>query len=251
MSIHFPLPIMPKITPSFRWPLLAIVLGLSACKAKLPESKSDGPATAVSAATAAPAKAEPALPPATPLPAPPDAAPATVQAGAFDIDRVPVTQTPLPPFPYLDWPSALPIEARRVRVEEFDRRYVIAGHKALPVEGHIEWREFANSAAKLSNFGSQRNYENALKAIGATRVDAVYPFDVPEARINGGEVLRLDEKFHLTPSGSYSAYLIRTPTKNVWFSLSVNNGFTNIMTIDEKTMTQSVDVVAQEAPPAK
>jgi hypothetical protein len=187
---------MPKITPSFRWPLLTIVLVLSACKARLPDTRADSVAAPVSAATAAPVKAPPAPAQATPQPGLPDAAAAAVPAGAFEIDRVPITQTALPPFPYVDWPSALPLADRRVKVEEFDRRYVIAGHKALPVEGRIEWREFSNSAAKLSNFGSQRNDENALKAIGAVRVDAVYPFDVPEARINGGEVLRLDEKFH-------------------------------------------------------
>lgn len=236
---------MPKITPSFPWPLLTIVLVMSACKAKLPDTTLASVALPISAATAAPARV-----PNGPVQATPPAAPAAVTAaagpaGAFDINSIPLTQTPLPPFPYIDWPSGLPAGGGRAEVEEFDRRYVITGHQALPVEGRIELREFNNNYAKLSTIASQRNYENALKAIGAVRVDAVYPFDVPATGVNRGQVLSTSEKFHFHPDGSYSAYLIRTPNKNVWFSLSVNNSYTKIMVIDEKSMTQSVGMVGQ------
>jgi OOP family OmpA-OmpF porin len=236
---------MPKITPSFHWPLLTIVLAMSACKAKLPDTLASI-ALPISAATAAPVEA-----PSRPVQAtqPPVPAAAAVPAGAFDINSIPMTQTPLPPFPYIDWPSALPTGGGRAEVEQFDRRYVITGHQARPVEGRIELREFNNNYAKLSTIGSQRNYENALKAIGAVRVDAVYPFDVPDTGMNRGQVLSTSEKFHFHPDGSYSAYLIRTPNKNVWFSLSVNNSYTKIMIIDEKSMTQSVGMIGQ-APPA-
>lgn len=149
----------------------------------------------------------------------------------------------MPPFPYLDWPSELAVAARQSKVEEFDRRYVVAGQQALPVEGHIEWRSFSNTDAKLSVVGSQRNYENALRSIGATKIDAIYPFDDKTSNPNGGQTLDVYDKFHLTPSGSYSAWLIRTPAKNVWFALSVNNSQTKIMTIEEKAMTQSVGVI--------
>lgn len=251
MSIQFPLPIMPKITPSLRWQLLAIFLALSACKAKLPDTKADVLASPVTAAAAAPVKADPVPPHAAPLPATPAQTVAAAPAAAFDISRVPVTQTALPPFPYLDWPSALPLSDRHPRVEEFDRRYVIVGQKVVPVEGRIEWREISNGAAKLSAVGAERNYENALKAIGAVKVDAAHPSDVPEARATSSERLSTDQKFGLAPGGSYSAYLIRTPTKNVWLAISVSNLYTYIMTIDEKAMTQSVGVIAQGEAPAK
>lgn len=216
---------MTKTSLSLRWPLLAIVIGL---------------ASPISAATAASVKAQPA-----PVQATPKSAQRDVPAGTFDVNSVPITKAPLPPFPYIDWPSGLPTGSGQANVEEFDRRYVIAGQKALPVEGRIELREFSNTNAKLSTIGSQRNYENALKAIGATRVDAVIPFDIPDVEASRGEVRSMNQKFHLTPGGSYSAYLIRTPNKNVWFALSVNSSYTKIMTIDEKPMTQSVGVVGQ------
>jgi OOP family OmpA-OmpF porin len=244
MSIHFLLPIMPKIMPSFRWSLLAIALGLSACKARLPETTADSAAPARFAGSAAPAQAQSPPPPARTAPAA-ATIPVTVQSASsnFDISAIPITQQPMPPFPYLDWPSELPVNARSSKVEEFDRRYVVAGQKALPVEGHIEWRDFSNADAKLSMLGSQRNYENALRAIGAVKIDAVYPFDDKTTEPNGGPTMGIHEKFHLTSSGSYSAWLIRAPDKNVWIALSVNDGHTKIMTIEEKAMKQSVGVL--------
>ena len=237
MSILFPLPIMQKIMPSFRWSLLAIALGLSACKAKLPEAKAANaaPAQAQSAPIPLAAKAAPAA----------QAIPVAVQAPSanFDISGIPVSQKPMPPFPYLDWPSELPVNARSSKVEEFDRRYIVAGQKALPVEGHIELRDFYNANAKLSMLGSQRNYENALKALGAVKVDAVYPFDDKSTEPNGGPTMGMHDKFHLVSSGSYSAWLIRTPDKNVWFALSVSDERTKIMTIEERAMKQSVNVM--------
>lgn len=242
----FPSPIMPKITLSFRWSLLALALGLSACKAKLPEAKADTSAPARLSESAAPAQAQgaPASPAAQTARAA-EAIPVTVQATSshFDIHGIPVSQKPMPPFPYLDWPSELPVNARSSKVEEFDRRYVIAGRQALPVEGHIELRNFSNADAKLSMLGSQRNYENALKAIGAVRIDAVYPFDDKTTETNGGPTMNMHDKFHLIFSGSYSAWLIRAADKNVWFALSVGDQQTRIMTIEERAMKQSVGVM--------
>ena len=111
----------------------------------MPEPKADSAARAGSTEPDTPAPRQPAPVPAAAAPAPAaQAQPISVQAASanFDINAIPVSQKPMPPFPYLDWPSELAVAARQSKVEEFDRRYVVAGQQALPVEGHIDGAVF-------------------------------------------------------------------------------------------------------------
>jgi hypothetical protein len=171
---------------------------------------------------------------AAPAPAASQAAPGS---GSFDISRIAVTKAALPPFPYLDWPEALPARDRYTKSQEFDRAYFIVGMEVRPVEGRVEQHFFANSDAKLSKLGSERNYESVLKTLGAVQVNAVEP-DSPE--IDRQKLDRLHDKLYVPNSGSYRAYLIRTPEKNIWLSVAVSEGETRIMTVDEQAMKQSV-----------
>lgn len=116
--------------------------------------------------------------PAASAPAPVAAASAPAVAGAastFDINSVPVTTAAPPPFPYLDWPAKLPDNARRSEDSDFDRVYMVAGTDLRPVEGRVSVRTYSLSGAKLSQFAAERNYDNALKAIGAVAVSKMQP----------------------------------------------------------------------------
>ena len=152
--------------PLIRHPLvlsLVAVLTLAACK------KKEEPAVAP-----APASATPAAAPAAP-------------AKPFDLQSVPVTTTPLPPFPYIGMPSQLKKGDLREETSGFERTYVLASNQLRQVEGKISFRSFSMSSTQMSPLGAHRNYETALKELGATRVDTVYPADEQFVAHNGGD----------------------------------------------------------------
>ena len=210
--------------------------------------------------------AEPAAAPAAPsVSAPSPAAPATTAAAApaaaataaaasagapFDLNAIPVSQATLPPFPYFSWPDKLNPAQRRIKVEqEFDAGYVVAGNTLRTVEGRVAVHEFFNSDAKLSRIGAWRNYENLIKQLGAVKISTVEPKDDAFVKANGGNAYELHRtKLRAADTDfNYSAYVIRTPEKNVWIGLSGGDSYTTVTVIDEKAMEQSVALVSAEA----
>jgi len=232
-------------------PMLAFTLVVGSAVALTACKRHEQPAAAANAAAASAVAPAPATVPAAPVVAaapgsatPPVAgapAPAAAQAtsgsDSFDISRIAVTKAALPPFPYVDWPEALPATYRSIQTQEFDRAYFIVGREVRPVEGRVEKHSFINENAKLSKLAVERNYESLLKALGAIQVNAIEP-DTPE--IDRQNIEGLHDKLYAPNSGSYRAYLIRTPEKNIWLSVGVSDYQTQIMAVDEQPMKQSV-----------
>jgi len=232
---------------TFVLPVL-IAASLAACKrdqSATPDAVKEAPASAAESSTA------PAAAPAAP--AAPAAAPATAQAGpAFDVQSVPVTSKALPPFPYLATPAEL--ESNNVRTKrdvEFDRVYVMAGSELRPVEGKILSRNFDQRHLKWSDLAAHRNYENALKAMGATRVDKISPADKQFIERNGGEAATIYKKMGITyldagkdtETPGFEQWLIRTPDTNIWLSFTVDNGEVELHAVEEKAMQQQVQAL--------
>jgi len=235
-----------KRLSTFVLPLL-VAASLAACKSKQNEAQDaaqEAPASAAPVANEAAAGA-PAAPvaPATPTSA------SAASASKFDPQTIPVSDKALPAFPYLATPSGL--EAKSVYTEkdlEFDRVFVVAGEELRPVEGKVFQRKFFLHELKWSPLAAHRNYENALKALGAVRVDKVHPHDDAFVERNGGDSNAMWRKMG-TPSldrvddpeaPGYEQWLLRTPTTNIWLSFFIDQGQVYLQTVEEKAMQQQV-----------
>lgn len=224
--------------------LLVALLSLSACKRKEATPAETTP-TPPAASAQAPA---PAASPAASTDRAANANAANTDAvKPFDLQSVPVSSAKLPPFPYVDKPAGL--DGYHDKEQKFDRIYIIAGHELRPVEGHYRERWFPLGVAKMSQLEAFRNYDNAFRALGAVRVDAVNPADPAFVARNGDKETIL-KRLHLPNLPRelsegvpvYAQYLLRTPDRNIWLSFSIfdSGNNVNLMVMEEKPMQQSV-----------
>jgi hypothetical protein len=231
---------------------LLIAASLSACKRHQPDAQNaatGAPSSSAESASAPAAATAVAAAVAAPAAAPSNTAPA---GKAFDLQGVSVSSKALPAFPYMATPSEL--ASNKVYTEqdlEFDRVYVIAGEELRPVEGKVLHRKFFLSELKWSPLAAHRNYETALKALGATRVDTAHPADDKFVEHNGGDGAAIWKKMRIPslnrmeePEASgFEQWLIRTPTTNIWLSFFIDNGQVGLLTVEEKAMQQSVTLL--------
>lgn len=179
-------------------------------------------------------------------------------AETFSVDRVPLTSTVLPPFPYLSFPAALPEQFRKNDQEfAFDEALVVAGSTLHKVEGRILTRFFSNAQAGLSSSAARRNYQQALEAMGAVKVNDVKP---TEEKLVGkdGDIEKILAKMRLPDAGprfqdrgltDYDCYLIRTASGNVWFTVTSDADGMNtfLMIVQEKPLQQSITALTAES----
>ena len=232
-----------KRLSTFVLPLL-VAASLAACKSKQNEAQD---AATEAPASAAPMASEPAA--SAPAGSGPPATPAAASAARFDPHTVPVSDKALPAFPYLATPSSL--DPKSVYTEkdlEFDRVFVVAGEELRPVEGKVFQRKYFLHELKWSPLAAHRNYQNALKALGAVRVDKVHPHEDVFVERNGGDINDIWRKMG-TPSldrvedpeaPGYEQWLLRTPTTNIWLSFFIDQGQVYLQTVEEKAMQQQV-----------
>ena len=168
--------------------------------------------------------------------------PAATTAAAFNPESVPVTSRSLPAFPYVDWPEKLKPSLRKATQEDFDRAWFVAGAAPYSVEGRVDRRRFSPSQAKMSGLEIARNYEAALKELGAVRVDTMHPLDKNFPAENSSARNRfVKEKLRIYGDGiRYSTYLIRTTDKRIWIGVGVSRQIVQITTVEEKNMERSV-----------
>lgn len=191
--------------------------------------------------------------PAAAMPAAATASPAA--AAPFDPQAVPMSTATIPPFPLVERPKGA--EKYHSEAKTFDRVHVIAGDAVRAVEGRVSERWFPPSAVKMSQLEAYRNYDNALKAMGAVRVDTAHPADQAFIDRNGGDRAAVLKKLGLVniektiPSDvpTYSTYLLRTPEKNYWVNYAIFDGENNvsIRVVEEQAMEQTVTLVKADA----
>lgn len=222
--------------------LIATVATLAGCKKTEYTAPAEAVVAPVAGAPAAPAASAPATPvaaaPGAGTPAP--AAPAS--AGTFDINSVPVTTTAPPPFPYLDWPAKLEEGKRNNEEFDFDSVSMVAGTDLRSVEGRVSARHFSLTSAKLSRLAAERNYDNALKAMGAVAVSKLQPDDPEFIKLHPevSDTYKSKKQFKVLDWGKYTTYLLRTPQTNIWIAVSIDDFNVVIVAVEEKAMEQAV-----------
>lgn len=180
---------------------------------------------------------------------------AATSAKPFDIQSVPVTAAAMPPFPYLELPSEA--TGYHTETKDFDRAYVIAGEQLQAVEGRTSERWFPPGVAKMSTLQVFRNYDQAIKAMGGLKIDAVHPLAPAFIQRNGGDSEAILKKLAIPnilrtlPNDvpTFSQYLVRTPKGNVWIAFFIFDEENNvsIKVVEEKPMQQTVALVKADA----
>ncbi len=227
---------------------LAMSLPLAACKKNADPASPNPPGmpapadgatapgvepTARSAATAAAANADTAAA---------KGEPGAIPAIPFDFSTVAEAAGAVPPFPYVDYPPKVHSGGRWTRETPMDRVYVILGDHLHALEGRIMTRQFAHRDAGMSELEVRRNYENALAAIGAVKVNTVQPDNPAIVAAAGGDDYFLRKSMLMIPDlgMSYDVYLARKGNARHWIVVTTNDSETGLLTVEEKPFAQTV-----------
>ncbi|MEQ1512892.1 MAG: OmpA family protein [Lysobacteraceae bacterium] len=165
----------------------------------------------------------------------------------FDAVTVPESTATLPPFPFFKAPDGqVSVLGERDRNADFDREHMIAGNKIVAVEGKVARSMYSLDATDLRRYTAiafQRNYENAILALGGVKISkTAYTDEVVDAF--GGREL-LDKHYHGTCAGidcDNNTYLLRQGDKEYWVQVSTGaiplHGY--IVVLQRQVMKQSV-----------
>jgi OOP family OmpA-OmpF porin len=202
--------------------MLALGVALSACSRSAEPQPAAQDATATPATTDAGALAAPASTAAAPADAPIDAA-STITA--FDPANVPEATVALPPFPFFQPPSGLAsvLDAKDRNVA-FDREHMIAGDKVIALEGKAYRDQFALTDPAQREYSAlefQRNYADAIAALGGVEASRVQYTDAVDAAFGGREAV--DKHYHGACAGidcENHTYVIRKDGAEYWIQVS-------------------------------
>ncbi|NHZ83069.1 OmpA family protein [Massilia sp. CCM 8695] len=217
---------------------ISLAFAATGCKPKPPAAPAEAPVASVPAVVA----------PAAPAPAPVAAAtpaPAADSAGTgVDLDKIAVITKPLPPFPFIDYPTNVKEGDRRNEASDFDQVHLIVGNKVKAIEGRFRLMSFHLSDAKISKFQAQRDYTKAALDMGGVKVNTATPDDKEFVAAHGGDSYALDKKlnFHGN-SSSYDVYFVPTPTGRKWMLIMINDSGVRILSVEEKQTASSVNMV--------
>ena len=192
---------------------LALASGLSACGSKDKTTEQ----TAEAAAPAAPAPTE-----TTPTTSAATAAVAdTAKAATFDIYTVPVTSAELGSFPYLSPLKGYSVNTSNSEEFDFERSYVYDGTNLVPVEGKVSQRliDVNSDEKKASELMIQRNYEDLLKTLGATKVHSGKVAQAALDKVGSDEAYK-HGKWVLSTDHTTDTYVIRQKNKEVWVQVT-------------------------------
>lgn len=151
------------------------------------------------------------------------AAPAV--AAEFDPASVPESSATLPPFPFFKDPEGLKSTFDdKERNRNFDREHMIAGDKVIAVEGKVFRDRFQLTnpeQREYSDIEFQRNYADAIAALGGVEVSRVQYADDVNKAFGGREAV--DKHYHGTCASDgceNHTYLIRQGGKEYWIQVS-------------------------------
>lgn len=227
--------------------LVALALGSAAC------SKEDDAAErrAAEAEAAASLPSEPATLPtaesAESLPTADAVGPPATLPVEFTVDAVPVTSVALPPFPFFEDPDGLVNDLQGPKAQRaFDRHWFIAGSAARTEEGKIALAQynlaFQESGRTYTALEFQRNFQEAIEALGGRKVSAVqFTPDVVQAAGGREAIERNFAGAPPVPDAEHGTYLIRTTDREYWIHVS-SGGTVPLMgfvTVLEKQAMQS------------
>jgi OmpA-OmpF porin, OOP family len=204
-------------------------LCLAACDRNGPATSGTGSGSETETAPAGPANVPP--------PKQPD----------FDPATVPESATTLPPFPFFKAPDGqVSVLGERDRNADFDREHMIAGDKIVAVEGKVARSMYSLDATDLRRYTAiafQRNYENAILALGGVKISKTAYTDAVVDAFGGRQAL--DKHYHGTCAGidcDNNTYMLRQGNKEYWVQVSTGaiplHGY--IVVLQREGMKQSV-----------
>lgn len=208
---------------------------LAACKPKAPTPHPDAAATAT--ATSSPDSNATGA-------APTNSGAAAPQA-QFDIEKIPVSEGALPPFPYLEYPPGLDPSMVFTDKANFDSLYVVTGKQLRKVEGRVESHKFYLHNVKMSEAEARRNYENLIAQMGGVKVNDAAPPDL--APPLSQETSENVKKTRFDSGTTYDVYLVRKPDQLVWIVLMSNNSYVITLAVAEQPFKQTVAFVTADA----
>jgi OmpA-OmpF porin, OOP family len=225
----------PNATRALRLLCLSMLgaLYLTACDRSGSDTRTAEPAPVAEAAPVAP----PAAPTETAAPA----------AAEFDPASIPESTATLPPFPFFKAPEGLTTAFReKDRNINFDRAHMIAGDRIVAIEGKIVRDMYPleyGVERPYSAIEFQRNYENAINALGGRKINtAQYTNELIDA-FGGREAM--DKHYYGTCAGvdcENNTYLIRQAGKEYWIQVSTGaiplHGYVTVL--EREGMTQSL-----------
>ena len=193
--------------------VLVVVFATAGCSQQAPPID-DQPAQAAPAA-----EIEPAAPASDAATAAPNA-----NATGFDAASIPESMASLPPFPFFKVPDGLESQLSDIeRNISFDREHMIVGDKIVALEGKVFRDRFllANDARPYTGIEFQRNYGNAIEALGGREISRVqYTNEINDAFGGRAEV---DAHFHgicASDGCDNHTWLIRQAGKEYWVLVS-------------------------------
>lgn len=198
---------------------LAVGVALSACKK--PEAAAEAGAPAAETASAPAEAASTDAPAATP------AAPAVA---AFDIGAIPVSDKPLPAWPYVALPAGYEFDYAddlASRSKDLARVAVWTGGQLLWVEGKTFSDQIDNSDGKTySQFEVRKNIQQAVEALGGVRL-AERSFDEATYKANEKALDGFRQEFSRMQDAYWydsdaDTYVIHRADKAIWVVFQTN-----------------------------
>lgn len=171
-----------------------------------------------------------------------------VPTTGFDVATVPESTATLPPFPFinpLDGLETVFSEAQRNR--SFDVEYFVAGTTFVPVEGRVYRDMFQLEGARpYSAMEFQRNYEQAITALGGVRVAGPFNTSAYMSNLEGRPAPGAECWQHECES---SFYLIRQGGKEYWIHVGAGaiplHGYVTVA--ERQAMAQSFSFLTADA----
>ena len=219
---------------------LALAGSLSACgsKDKTAEHPPATTATVTGTSAAAPTAAQPA------------AVADTAKTATFDINVVPVTSAELGTFPYFSPLKGYSVNTSNSEDFDFERSYVYDGKNLVPVEGKVSQRLVGVNSGekKASELMIQRNYEDLLKTLGATKVHSGKVDQVAFDKIGQDEAYK-HGKWVLSTDRATDTYVIRQKNKEVWVQVTPlgSDGDYAINVTERAAMPQQATIMKADA----
>lgn len=170
---------------------------------------------------------------------------AAAPTGEFSVESVPVTTASLPTPPFFTAPEGLvSVFDDDDKIYNFGQQIFLVGNGTKVVEGKI-WREAypLERERKYSAIEFQRNYENAIVALGGVKVNTTqWTYPLIDAAGKAPAIDKMNYSGPVAPNFPHDTYLIRTPDKEYWIDVSVgsfpSHGY--VVVLEKQTMKQSV-----------
>lgn len=165
----------------------------------------------------------------------------------FDPASVPESTASLPPFPFFKSPDGLKtVFSEKDRNINFDRAHMIAGDRIVAIEGKIvrDMYPLAYGVERpYSAMEFQRNYENAITALGGMKINTAQYTNTLIDAFGGREAM--DKHYYGTCAGvdcENNTYLIRQGGKEYWIQVSTGaiplHGYVTVL--EREGMKQSL-----------